>query len=98
MTSYVPRHAKKRERLERLEADLQRLLLADAAPARLHKAAEAIRDATIRAIAARRAELPPTAEHADEIEDLVERMEVWREIETADIIAHHYRIVALLHR
>lgn len=94
MTSYVPRHAKKRERLERLEADLLRLLQADASPARLERAAVAIRDATIRAIAARRAELPPTVEHAEEIQDLDSRMETWREIGLAEIIAYHHRWVA----
>lgn len=54
MSNYLPRTRKKRDRQERLEDDLRRLIAHGADPAKLSAAAEAVRAARIRTVRADR--------------------------------------------
>jgi len=54
MSNYLPRTQKKRERKERLESDLRRLIAAEASRDKLVAAAEQVRAARIRTVRADR--------------------------------------------
>lgn len=54
MSNYIPRTQKKRERQERLESDLRRLIAAEADLDKLVDAAEEVRSARIRTVRANR--------------------------------------------
>jgi len=58
VASFVPNHRKKKERLDRLESDLRRLLERGASQERLLKAASEIRDCRIRVLRAKQNQIP----------------------------------------
>lgn len=91
MAGYVPYYSKKRERREYLESVLLRILGTDAAPKRVLRAAEAVRQAKMRELASRRAELPPKQELATELAAIDRQMGTWSTIPLEAIVDSYRR-------
>ena len=92
MTNYVPRHSKKRERFERVESELMRAISSGAQPAVLERLVFDVRQAKLRALRARKAQLPPKGEFADEIAAIDRSIEAWLHRGSDEILDQYRRI------
>jgi hypothetical protein len=77
MANYVPHYQKRRYRREQLEHVLVRLLGHGAPAEDIADAVEAVRQARLRELVARRAQLHPTPQSAAELAKLEGHMAAW---------------------
>lgn len=90
MTNYIPYHSKKRERRERLESVLLRILGNGGPQEDVVRAAEAVREARVRELRSRRAELPAMPGFATELAAIDEQIAAWNAM-SLDAIVDFYR-------
>lgn len=92
MASYVPYHGKKRDRLRRKQADLQRLVERGAPHEQLLKAAAEVRDSLVRALRASRSRIPErTAEERELFLRFGERIQRLQAQPVEDVLASFLR-------
>ena len=87
MTAYVCNYQKKKDTLSRREVDLQRAIVQKVAPERILKAVQNVRDAQIRVIHAKIAEIPPCDEAGeDRIVLLNQKLKEWLSLSVEDVL------------
>lgn len=86
MASYIPWFGKKRAALAEHEQNLREAIESKVAPALLAKAAEEVRNAHLRALRARLAQLAPCGKNAVANRNILREMETWRQLSTEQII------------
>ena len=77
MSNYIPHYQKKRERRERLQSVLVRMLGQGAPTEEIADAVEAVRLAMLRELSARRAQLHPTPKSMAQLEKVERNIAVW---------------------
>jgi hypothetical protein len=87
MANYIAWYGKKREHLIESERDFGALLQSQPDPSKMAEAAEQVRVAQIRALKAKRAELPPSEKNAAAVENLDREIEFWLALSVGEIIA-----------
>lgn len=86
MANYVPHYQKKRYRREQLESVLLRMLGHGAPADDLADAVEAVRQARLRELVARRAQLHATPQSAAELAEIERHMAAWSSMPPEAII------------
>ena len=89
MTNYIPHHRKKKVILEKREKELESKIVDRASDERLSKAAENVREAKIRVINAKLAQLRPDGEGKKQIEKAKIDIEKLHEISVDEIIEQY---------
>src|SRR5437763_1524139 len=87
MVSYLPWYGKKRERLAELEATFLAALQTATDAKRLHKSAETIRLAQIRALRAKRGQLARSEKNAVAVQNLNREIQFWLGLSVNQVIA-----------
>jgi hypothetical protein len=77
MSNYIPHYQKKRERRERLQSVLVRMLGQEAPTEDIADAVEAVRLAMLRELSARRAQLDPTPKSMAQLEKIERIIAAW---------------------
>ena len=90
MASYIPWYGKKRERLAEHECTFRTLLQNDSNLKELREAADMVRLAHVRALKAKRAQLPPSEQSLAAIENLEREIQFWYVL-TVDEVIQGYR-------
>jgi hypothetical protein len=91
MPNYVANYRKKLEMLERKKRVLVRLLERHGTDQQLAIAAEAVRAAQLRALEAKRAQIPPDEANAERLRRLDEEIRLCQTLPTSDIIRESQR-------
>jgi len=92
MTNYVPRHAKKRERLHSLECDLFDAMSKRTDRDKILRLLAEIREAKIRVFRAQRAQIPPRdGPGSERFPGIDARIQEWQSKPIEEIEAHYRR-------
>jgi len=90
MANYIPWYGKKRERLAEHERAFLPLLQNETDVKQLREAADTVRLAQVRALKAKRAQLPPSEKYAVAIANLDREIQFWLAL-TGDEVIEGYR-------
>ena len=86
MAGYIPWFGKKLGGLAEREREFASLLAKSAGEEVLANAAEAVRAAQIRALRAKRSQLPPSEKNAIAVSNLGQEIDFWQALSVADVI------------